>query len=308
MEKIAIIHGGFSTEQQISTQNACYVEAALSRLGYQPFMVNYNVDMIEELRKINPQLVWICVQGKGHGDGTIQSVLDFLGIKYTGSGAMAAQIINNKIVCKKLFDISGVRTPAWQVLSRSDYQTGSFDFSGIGYPFVAKAPTQGGGFGIELVMSSDEHGKIAHVFDYDDPILIEKYICGDMTTVGLLHRNNQLEIFPAVGVESTKNKNDPELIKFDIPRSIKRSNFKLSLESEITDFAKKVFNITCAKSYARVDFMVSDDQEISYVLEINAVPGLKPKDNNMPSLFPIGASEAGIDYDNMIESIVLDAL
>ena len=109
--KITIVHGGTSTEQAHSTINAGHVEAALFRLGFQTTMICYDAAMIEGLRSLSPDMVWICVQGKGHGDGTIQAVLDFMKLPYTGSRTMGAALINNKIICKELFRGAGIRTP-----------------------------------------------------------------------------------------------------------------------------------------------------------------------------------------------------
>jgi D-alanine-D-alanine ligase-like ATP-grasp enzyme len=119
---IAIIHGGTSSESGISTSNAQFVEAALRHLGYPAENVHYDGAMIDRLRSLAPRGVFLCVQGKGHGDGTLQATLDFLGLPYTGSRTLGAAIINDKIVCKELFQYAGVRTPAWQVLSRADYK------------------------------------------------------------------------------------------------------------------------------------------------------------------------------------------
>jgi D-alanine--D-alanine ligase len=308
MRKIAIVHGGTSTEQAVSTVNAGCVEAALSRRGYQTFMVNYNRDMIESLYAIAPDLVWVCVQGKGHGDGTVQAALDFMGLNYTGSGALGAQIINDKILCKELFTVAGIRTPAWQTLSRAGYAARAFDFTGVGYPLVAKAPTQGASIGIELVMSADEHGKIEPVFVYDDPILIEKYIPGHMVTIGLLEREGTLAAFPPVGVRTDTEADRYELIKPDNPRPLVRIGLPPAVVAELEKAARAVFNVTRARDYARVDFMVSLDDGFPYALEINAVPGLRPPESALRCYFPKGAAEAGIGYDDMIETIALNAL
>ncbi|MDR2630298.1 MAG: hypothetical protein LBC60_05185, partial [Spirochaetaceae bacterium] len=190
--KVIIVHGGTSTEEAISTRNAIHVEEVLSRLGYETELVPYDQDMLEKLRLKAPDVVFICVQGKGHGDGTIQALLDFLKIPYTGSKTLGAAIINNKIVSKELFERAGIPTPLWQPLSLADFKAGNFDFSRIGFPVVAKAPTQGGSFGIELIKSAEDIPRIESVFAYDDPILIEKFICGRFVTLGLLRRNGVL--------------------------------------------------------------------------------------------------------------------
>jgi D-alanine-D-alanine ligase/UDP-N-acetylmuramate--alanine ligase len=297
--KVGIIHGGSSTEQVISTLNARYIAEALSRRGHQVELIFYDLTMIEKLRKAPPDVVFLCVQGKGHGDGTLQAILDFHNIPYTGSRTLAAAIINDKIICKRLFEQAGIRTPPWQVLSLADYQRGNYDFSSIGYPLVAKAPSQGGSFGIELVKSPEDLAKIAAVFAYDDPILIERFISGPFMTVGLLRREGRLLAFPCIEGISAGWGGGMELITFTGAFTTKPAGLSEAAARELEDFSRKAFDVTKARVYARADFIVSSEDGLPYMLEINAVPGLKPS-----SLFPNGAALCGIDYDDMIEIIL----
>jgi D-alanine--D-alanine ligase len=306
--KIAIVHGGASAERVMSTASAVCVKAALARLGHSAYLTDYDKDLVSKLNDGKPDLVWVCVQGKGHGDGTVQAILDFLGLPYTGSGALSAQIINDKTVSKELFRDAGIRTPEWQTLSRADYEAGRFDFSGFGYPFAAKAPTQGDSIGIALIKSVAELGAVAPVFEYDDPVLIERFIPCHFVTSGLLERDGELRVFPAMGV-LTENADDRDaLILSDCPRPFVRCDFDKGLEDEIADLARRAFCATRARDYARVDFALSLDDGKPYVLEINAVPGLRPTGDALPGYYPLGAAEAGIKYDEFIETIVKSAL
>jgi D-alanine-D-alanine ligase/UDP-N-acetylmuramate--alanine ligase len=297
--KVAIIHGGTSTEQAISTINAHYVEEALRRRGHQTELIVYASTMINALLKSSPDIVFLCVQGKGHGDGTLQAILDFLQIPYTGSKTLAAAIVNDKITCKRLFEQADIRTAPYQILYMADYQKGNYDFSSIGYPLVAKAPSQGGSFGIELIKSPAELNKIVNIYAYDDPILIERFIPGPFVTTGLLQREDTLLTFPCIEGISGMPKEDSQLITFTGAFTTKRADLSEPVISEIEDFSRKIFAITQAKCYARVDFIVSSEDGLPYTLEINAVPGLKPT-----SLFPNGAALCGIEYDDLIEIIL----
>jgi D-alanine-D-alanine ligase/UDP-N-acetylmuramate--alanine ligase len=301
--KVSIVHGGTSTEEAVSTRNAIHVEKVLSRLGYETELVLYDPDMLEKFRLEAPDVVFICVQGKGHGDGTIQALLDFLKIPYTGSKTLGAVIINNKIVSKELFERAEIPTPPWQSLSLADFKAGNFDFSPIGFPVVAKAPTQGGSFGIALIKSAEDIPKIESVFAYDDPILIEKFIYGRFVTLGLLRRNGVLETFPPV-----ENLSDPptpksELVLFNRPFSYKPSDAPDPLKAKLDAISRQVFAVSRAQEYARVDFMISDEDGCPYVLEINAVPGLKRE-----SFFPYGAVLHGITEDELMEAILQNAV
>jgi D-alanine-D-alanine ligase/UDP-N-acetylmuramate--alanine ligase len=301
--KVAIIHGGTSTEEAVSTRNALYVEKVLSRIGYETELVLYDHAMPEKIRQNAPDVAFICVQGKGHGDGTVQAMLDFFKIPYTGSQTLGAAIINDKIVSKELFERAGIPTPPWQSLSLADFKAGNFDFSRIGFPLVAKAPTQGGSFGIELIKSAEDIPKIESVFAYDDPILIEKFIYGRFVTLGLLRRNGVLEIFPLVENASDPPTPKSELILFNRPFSYKPSDAPDHIKAKLTAISRQVFAVSRAKDYARVDFMVGEDDNRPYVLEINAVPGLKRE-----SFFPYGAALHGITEDELVETILQNAV
>jgi D-alanine-D-alanine ligase/UDP-N-acetylmuramate--alanine ligase len=301
--KVSIVHGGTSTEEAVSTRNAIHVEEVLSRLGYETELVLYDHDMPEKLRLKAPDVVFICVQGKGHGDGTIQGLLDFFKIPYTGSKTLGAAIINNKIVSKELFERAGIPTPPWQSLSLADFKAGNFDFSRIGFPVVAKAPTQGGGFGIEFIKTEKNIPKAESVFAYDDPILIEKFIRGRFATVGLFRRNGVLETFPLLEVTSDPPLAKTELDLFEGLYSIRPSDLPDYLKTEFDNLSRRVFTATRAKDYARVDFILCEEDERPYVLEINAVPGLKQK-----SFYPYGAALHGISENELIETILRNAV
>ncbi len=304
--RICVVHGGTSTEQTVSTINAAYVADALTARGYIPEMVTYDGDIMGKLSASHPDAVFLCVQGKGHGDGTLQSMLDYLGIPYTGSHTAAAAVINNKIICKELFVFNGIRTPQWQTLSKHAYQGERYDLSPIAYPLVAKAPTQGGSYGIQLISSPEETNKMTDVFSYDNPILVEQFINGRFATIGLLETKNGLVTLPCVESEGTHSDEDLSrpyrLIVFTGKFTVHKADFPSPILQEMEYLARRVFMATRAKGYARVDFMISREDGLPYVLEINAVPGLKPQ-----SLYPQASLLAGIKYEDLIEDILMNA-
>lgn len=304
--KVAVVYGGWSSEAMASAKNAKSIENVLRAKGYDVCMLAFGRDMVQTLRAEKADIVYLCVQGKRHGDGTLQAMLEHEEIPFTGSGARAAALINDKILCKLLFDHYGIPTPRWAILSRERYERGDFDYSGFGYPFVAKAPTQGGSFGIELIRSPEDLDKIRLVFGYDDPILLEQFIDGGFYTVGLFERDGQLVTLKCVeGVETlsgarVEKKNDLTLFTGEYGTEPPRLDGKTLVDMERT--AERVFKITGARGVGRVDFMVAHDTGAFYVLEINAVPGLK-----RGSLMPREAAYSGVVYEDMVEDILLSA-
>ncbi len=305
--KVAVVYGGFSSERNASAENAEYIGAALKRRGYEVYPIHYEKDLIKKVKDVNADVVYVCVQGKWHGDGTIQAILGQEGILFTGSDSHAAALINDKIVSKLLFERAKVSTPDWQILTKEEYAAGKFNPSDTGYPFVAKAPSEGGSFGIALVRNEAELGKIEEVFKYESPILIEKFIPGRFFTVGILEREDGLFILPCVeGIEicDEKEQNDPDRLKvFTGDYTSKPAQLPAEVIEEMNEMAVAAYKITGARGIARIDFMVSEDGMKPYALEINAVPGLKPR-----SLLPGAARVAGIEYDELIEGVLKAAL
>lgn len=301
--KVSVVYGGTKEERGPSENNARQIIAALDRRGYETALIEFGSDIVRTLRNEHTDAVFLCVQGKGYGDGTLQGILEHENIPFTGSGMRAAALINDKILCKLLFDRYGVPTPRWEILSRSEYETKDRSYDHL-FPFVAKAPTQGGSFGIELIRSASDTGLIRDVFEYDDPILLEGFIDGRFYTLGMYESGGKLVTLPiaeGVDLRAEREENDG-LIKFTGQCDTKRSDLDPTLSDRMTKIAQKVFEITGARGIGRVDFMVGKDNE-PYVLEINAVPGMCST-----SLIPMEAEFAGIEYDDMVEDILKAAL
>lgn len=304
--KVAVVYGGYSSEKDASAENAKYIEAALRKKGYDICMIPYEKELVKTLREQQTDIVYVCVQGKEHGDGTIQAILQHEKIPFTGSRAHAAALINDKIVSKLLFEKIGLPTPKWQMLTREEYLSGGFCPEAFGYPFVAKAPSEGGSFGIVLIHSAEELGRIEEVFAYESPILIERFIPGDFYTVGILEQEEGLKPLPCVrGVElrDEKENDDPDSLKvFTGDYTVRPAKLSKELLDKMTEMSETAFRGIGARGVARIDFMVSKKEQRPYLLEINAVPGLKPK-----SLLPGAAAMAGIPYEDLIEGILLRA-
>ena len=306
---IGVVYGGTAEERGASEKNAKDIAAVLSERGHNAILFKFDNDIIEQLKRAKIEIVFLCVQGKGYGDGTFQRMLESAGIPYTGSGVRSASLINNKILCKFYFDIFGVRTPKWDVLSKKVFDNNLYTYENFGFPFVAKAPTQGGSYGIELIKGMEDIPNINIVFRYDDPILLESYISGKFYTVGLYEHEGRLVTLPVVeGVDlGDKDRRAAEIgsdiISFTGSYGIRKSDLSKEMEEEMQSMARTIFKVTGALDVARVDFMVSDADGKPYALEINAVPGLKKL-----SLMPKEAELAGISYGDLIEDILKAAV
>ena len=304
--RVGIVYGGTSSEAKASEKNARSIENALRTKEYDVCMIEYKPDIIAAIRREQIDIVYLCVQGKYHGDGTLQAMLDHEQIPYTGSAAHAAMLINDKILCKFLFDYYKIPTPGWKILRKEQYLRGDIADDRIHFPFVAKAPTQGGSFGIELIRTADDLPKIARVFQYDDPILLEEFIDGGFYTVGLFEKDGELLTLKCVeGVETVSGvrmEKKHDITLFTGEYAVEAPRLAQPLLQEMERLAAQIFELTGARDVARVDFMVSHKDNRIYALEINAVPGLKRE-----SLMPGEAAYSGIRYEDMVEDILLSA-
>ncbi len=305
---VSVVYGGTVEERGPSAKNAKDIAEVLTSLGYNAVLVEFGKDIIQQLRDLGTDVVFLCVQGKGYGDGTFQGMLDVEGIPYTGSGMREASLINDKILCKLIFDRNNVRTPKWDILDKKTYDSGKYPYEEFGFPFVAKAPTQGGSYGIELIKGMEDIHLIENVFTFDNPILLEHYIKGRFYTVGLYDHGGEIVTLPVVeGVDlGDKERKAAEigtdLISFTGSYGIRKSELPAELCEEFRAISEEIFRTTGARDVARVDFMLSEDNR-PYALEINAVPGLKKV-----SLMPKEAELAGIFYEELIEDILKAAI
>lgn len=313
-EKIAVVYGGTSAEKEASRENAVRIHRALADMGHQAKLMNYDENIVENLKCCRPSCVFLCVQGKGHGDGTLQAICDHLGIPYTGSKMTAAAVINDKKICKELCRVHGIRTPEDKSLTRRQFEKLVYGgrpgqakvpdlaalehfLEALGYPFVAKGDTQGGSYGIELIKSPADLEKIERLYDYDDELLFEQFIGGRFLTVSLLERAGAVEVLPVL---EGSNPEKGEMILFNRPFTVQRAEICAELETELGEQALRLFELFGARGYGRVDFML-DEQGKPYFLEMNAVPGMREE-----SFYPVAAELAGIRFEELV-GIILES-
>ena len=302
---VSVVFGG-KEERDASAKNAKDIADVLSSRGYSVHLLEFSRDIISTLKELGTEAVYVCVQGKGYGDGTLQGMLEHEGIPFTGSGMRAACLINDKILCKLLFDRVGIPTPKWDILTKKQFSQGDYPFEKFGFPFLAKAPTQGRSYGIEIIRSMNDIPRIKNVFAFDDPIMIERFIKGKNYTVGFYESCGQVVTLPIgdiIDLSKDENSEDDLSILSTGECTVKECDLPTELAENVIRTARKVFDVTGAKGLARVDFMLNETEQIPYVLEINAIPSLK-----RVSLMPGEAALAGIVYEDMIEDILKSAL
>jgi len=305
--KVAVVCGGFSEEQEASRKSGKYVAEALEKLSHNVKIIEYNDQLLNEIKNISPDAVFHIAQGKYHGDGTVQALLELTGIPYTGSRPYSAALINHKTICKKIWRANGVLTPDFFEYSYEEFKKDSFDDflnklkkNNLTLPVVVKAPSQGGRFGIVFVKDAESFNEMETVFDYDDVLLVERYVKGHFITQGIIEINGKMTTLPPVEIVDDTG---DEFKLYPLPGGAAARAHDLSPESiaKINRITFEAAALTEASGFARLDYHLSGGK--LYLLEINAVPGLIPGYSSMIDC----AAAAGYDYVSLIGMILAAA-
>jgi len=327
--KIALFAGGTSPERAVSKSTGAAIFNALTSLGYQTVVIDpaYGLNQPENVMKIfaeedhaevsnknyievvnshllnNVDLVFLALHGRWGEDGTIQSLLELRGIKYTGSNVLSSAIAMDKIMSKILFQHNDIKTPAWFSvdvrhinLDAAIKQIGD----SFGFPCVVKPNDQGSTVGLTICKKEEDAEaaiKLAHHFS--EKALIEEYIDGHELTVAIVENKALpvLEIKPKHNYYDYECKYTHGMSEYVVPAEIPTEIFSLLQEQ-----ALKAFNALGCSGYGRVDFRV-DKNFNSYCLEVNTLPGM-----TSTSLVPKMADAVGISFEQLVEKIIILSL
>jgi D-alanine-D-alanine ligase len=272
---------------------------ALAALGYEARSLDFDRRFIEALREIEPDVVFNALHGRGGEDGTIQGILDWLGIPYTGSGVAACALSMDKHVTKKLLAAEGLPTPAWDVF---DLTGGTLPLlpGSLNLPLVVKPRASGSAVGVVLVRTHEAWTKAMIDASTRSPeVLAEEYVPGREFTCGVLGE----EALPVVEILSTDEfytydaKYKPGGSRHLIPAPI-----DADLTARLQTLALSVHRLLGLRDYSRTDFIVSKEGRPT-ILEINALPGM-----TATSLLPEEAQQVGISYEALVDRLIQFAL
>ncbi|SEH11122.1 D-alanine--D-alanine ligase family protein [Thermoleophilum album] len=311
MSRIAVLKGGRSLERQVSLRSGARVEDALERLGHEPLPVDVGPDFVRRLRDLQPDLAFVALHGPGGEDGTVQELLEILGIPYTGSGVLACQRCMDKVLAKHLFVEAAIPTPDFFAFSQVAFrELGAADAlaeieAALGFPIVVKPSSQGSALGIKFAGDPDDvPGALVSAFAYDSKVLLERYVAGRDLAVGIIERDGEPQALPIVEAIPL----DEPFYDFEARYEIGRTRFVCPAELDAdtaaasSEVALRAFRLLGCRGFARVDLLLAEDGSPT-VLEINAIPGLTET-----SLLPQAAAAAGLDFDELVATILDEAL
>src|SRR4030081_2141998 len=297
--RVAVVMGGPSAEREVSIESGTCVMRALPTLGHDAKSLDFDARFVDAIREINPDVVFNALHGRGGEDGTIQGVLEWMGIPYTGSGVAACAISMDKHLTKKLLAAEGLPPPAWDVF---DLTGGTLPLlpGSLNLPLVAKPRASGSSAGVNIVKTHEAWTKtMIEAAGRTREILAEEFVPGREFSCGVLGE----EALPVVEIVSSDEfysydaKCKPGGSRHLIPAPIDHD-----LTSRLQTLALSVHRLIGLRDYSRTDSIVTE-QGRPTILEVNALPGMTPQ-----SLLPDEAQHGGISYEALVERLLRYAL
>lgn len=295
MKKIGVIYGGISSEREVSLKSGKAMIDNLDRNKYE--VIECRIDKMTDAFNIDKSIdtVLIGLHGKFGEDGRVQSILESMGLQYSGCDPITSGILMDKNFTKTIARQNGILTADWTVVKSVE----EIDYSLIeemGYPVFIK-PNQGGSSVATFMIKNKEEveNAVKEALKYDEIVMIEKYVKGEEYTSFILDG----EVFPTIKISS-----DKEFFDFEAKYSTTNGAKEVVVELE-KDMADKlrINSETCwkafnCKGYVRADYIITEDKEI-YLLEINTLPGMTET-----SLIPKSAAARGISYSQLLDRLI----
>ena len=306
--RVAVLKGGRSLERQVSLRSGARVEHALQRLGHDVASIDVGGDLVDRLREVDAAVAFVALHGRGGEDGTVQELLELVGIPYTASGPSACIRCMDKVLAKHALRDAGVPTPDFYAFSQA-----AFEELGaaralpaiaerLDFPIVVKPAGQGSALGIKFARTPDDvPGAIVAAFSYDTKVLLERHVAGRDLAVSVLEGADGPEALPVV--EAVPNEED--FYDFEARYAIGRTTFTCPAEigpsatARAQELSLAAYATLGCAGFARIDLLLDDATGELFLLEANAIPGLTDT-----SLLPLAAEAAGIPFDDLVTRIV----
>lgn len=303
MKSVVVACGGSSLERGISLDSGHRVAHSLTSLGYRVDLVDVGADFTRRLLASRPSFVYSAMHGAEGEGGALQDLLEVLGIPYTGSGAPASALCLDKHLFKAMCVAHDLPTPPWHSFTRgaiNEYGASAcLPFIVEEFPsgIVVKPSRQGSSLGITVAhdQASLRTGILA-ALNYDDRILLERYVPGRELAVTVLGPPTDPEVLPVVELIYAD-----EIYSFAAhyeigAADVVKASLDPAVEERVKDVASRAYRLAGCRDVARVDIRLDADRPT--VLEINTIPGM-----TLTGPAPLSADIAGIGFDQFVGRI-----
>ena len=290
-QRIGVLMGGRSSERDISFKSGKAVIQGLKRRGYNVTAIDVDPDLAIKLKRKHIGAAFIALHGRWGEDGSVQGLLEIMGIPYTGSGVLGSAMAMDKVVMKMMFESMGIPSPAYT--QAEDGGTVHFPL-----PFVVKPASEGSTIGISIVKKQKEvMAAIKKARMFDKKVMIEKYIEGDEITVGIVNGEALpvVQVKPSSGFYDFEAKYTKGMTEYIVPAKIDKT-----IAKKAGDIAMEVYKAFELAGCVRIDMLVDDD--LPKVIDINTSPGMTET-----SLVPKAWESLGRTFDELVEAILMEA-
>lgn len=293
--KVGVLFGGRSAEREVSLMSGNGVLQALRNQGVDAHPFDPAQRSLAELAAEKFDSVFIALHGRYGEDGTMQGALEQLGIPYTGPGVMASSMAMDKVMTKRIWLGHGLPTPRFVVLDSATASATELVQAStqLGLPLMFKAPHEGSTIGIaKVTTAADLQESFALCARYDAMVLAEEFIRGRELTVPVLGQGRTARALPVIEIRAPDGNYDYQNKYFgDDTKYLCPAPLEAELTQRVQQLAVQAFNALGCRGWARVDFMLREDNE-PFLLEINTSPGMTGH-----SLVPMSARQDGMSYE-----------
>lgn len=300
-DKVAVLLGGTSAERDVSLLSGAAVLAGLKEGGIDAHPVDIRDYPVMRLKEDGFNKAFIALHGRGGEDGTLQGVLEFLSIPYTGSGVMASAITMDKLRSKYLWQGCGLPVSPYVALTRKQMDAGiegeiADSITALGLPLFVKPSREGSSVGISRVNQASElHAALAEAFRYDDEVLVEAFLSGPEYTVAVIGE----QIMPSIRIQAASEFYDYQAKYIsDDTQYFCPSGLSAQQEAELSELVIAAWRALGCSGWGRVDVMMGGDGRF-YLLEVNTSPGMTSH-----SLVPMAAKQAGLSFSQLVVRIL----
>ncbi len=315
--RVAVLQGGRSFERGVSLRSGAHVQEALQRAGHEALAVNAGPDLVWHLREQAPDAAFVALHGRDGEDGTVQGLLELLGLPYTGSGPGACMRATDKALAKYLLREAGTPTPEFRSFAEE-----TLEGLGVaaalpelerspGFPLVVKPARGGSALGVKFAAGAAElPSALVAAFSYDDRVLLERYVKGRDLAVSVLDAQDgglpardpvALPVLEAIPREQDfyawESRYEIGMTTFVCPADLSPET-----TTRAQELAVQTYRLLGCHGVARVNLMLEEGSDELTVLETNVVPGLTET-----SLLPQAADAAGLDFDALVARILQSA-
>jgi D-alanine-D-alanine ligase len=292
--KVAVLLGGKSAERAVSLKSGGMVLAALRSRGVDAHPFDPSTQGLDALLAQKFDRVFIALHGRFGEDGTVQGILEWLGIPYTGSGVLASALAMDKLRAKQLWQARGLPTPACEVLTaRTDFAAVA---QRLGLPLMVKPVNEGSSIGMTKVRAAAGlEEAYALAVNYDRSVIAERFIDGTELTGAILAD----EALPLIRLETPRDFYDYDA-KYvaDDTRYVLPCGLDDASEQALRQLGLEAFHALGCRGWGRVDLML-DRAGNPYLLEVNTSPGMTDH-----SLVPMAARAVGLSYEDLCVRIL----